>query len=90
LKAKIFSSTLKNALVYYSAGAVNVKSEVVGLDPAQYFPLPVWVARFLLVCDTKNGKNVPNVHKMYQIVIKYPKCPLNIPNGHKIYQHFPI
>jgi hypothetical protein len=29
-----------------------------------------------------------NEHKMYQIVIKYPKCPWNIPSGHKIYQHF--
>jgi hypothetical protein len=37
-----------------------------------------------------NRKNVPNEHKMYQMVIKYPKCLLNIPNGHKIYQHFPI
>jgi hypothetical protein len=33
------------------------------------------VARFLLVHDTKTGKNVPNQHKMYQMVIKYPECP---------------
>jgi hypothetical protein len=33
------------------------------------------VARFLLVHDTKTGKNVPNEYKMYQMVIKYPKCP---------------
>jgi hypothetical protein len=32
------------------------------------------VARFFLVHDTKTGKNVPNEHKMYQMVIKYPKC----------------
>jgi hypothetical protein len=42
------------------------------------------VARFFLVHDTKNGKNVPNGNKMYQILIKYPKCQLNIPKGHKI------
>jgi hypothetical protein len=29
---------------------------------------------FSLVHDTKTGKNVPNEHKMYQMVIKYPKC----------------
>jgi hypothetical protein len=28
-----------------------------------------------LVHDTKTGKNVPREHKMYQMVIKYPKCP---------------
>jgi hypothetical protein len=27
----------------------------------------------------QKGKNVPNEHKMYQMVIKYPKC-------HKIFQ----
>jgi hypothetical protein len=37
-----------------------------------------------------SGKNVPNEHKMYGTVIKYPKYPRNIPNGYKIYQHFPI
>jgi hypothetical protein len=30
------------------------------------------VARFFSVHDTKTGKNY---HKMYQMVIKYPKCP---------------
>jgi hypothetical protein len=34
--------------------------------------------------------NVPNEHTMYQMVIKYPKCPWNIPSGHKTYQYFPI
>jgi hypothetical protein len=47
------------------------------------------VARFLLVRDTKTGKNVHNEHKLYQMIIKYPKCPLNVQDGHKIYQHFP-
>jgi uncharacterized protein YdaU (DUF1376 family) len=32
-------------------------------------------ARFLLVHDTKAGKNVPNEHKMYQMVIKFPEWP---------------
>jgi hypothetical protein len=35
-------------------------------------------------------KNVPNKHKMYHMVIKYPKCPINISNGHTIFKHFPI
>jgi hypothetical protein len=49
------------------------------------------VARFFLVHDTKSGTNVPNEHKMYQMVIKYTKYPyVNIPNGHKIFQLFPI
>jgi hypothetical protein len=29
---------------------------------------------FSLVKDTKTGNNVPNEHKMYQMVIKCPKC----------------
>jgi hypothetical protein len=33
------------------------------------------VARFFLVLDTKTGKNGPTRHKMYQRVIKFPKCP---------------
>jgi hypothetical protein len=33
------------------------------------------VARFFLVHGTKNMKNIPNEHKMHQMVIKYPKCP---------------
>jgi hypothetical protein len=43
-----------------------------------------------LVHDTKTGKNVPNEHEMYQMVIKYPKCLWSILNGHKMYQQFPI
>jgi hypothetical protein len=42
------------------------------------------------VRDTKTIKIVPNEHKKYQMVIKYPKCPLNIPKASKIHQHFPI
>jgi hypothetical protein len=48
------------------------------------------VARFVLVHDTKNGKNQPNEHNMYQMVKKYPKCPKYIPNGRKMYQQLPI
>jgi hypothetical protein len=48
------------------------------------------VARFFFVNITQTEKNVPNKHKTYQMVMKYPKCLYNIPNGHKIYQHFPI
>jgi hypothetical protein len=33
------------------------------------------VARFLPVHNTKTGQNVPKKHKMYQMVINYPKCP---------------
>jgi hypothetical protein len=45
---------------------------------------------FSLFMIPKPEKNVPNEHKMYQMVIKYPKCLYNIPNGPKIYQHIPI
>jgi hypothetical protein len=40
-----------------------------------YLHHPTRVARFLLVHATRTEKNVPNEHKMYQMVIKYPKCP---------------
>jgi hypothetical protein len=33
------------------------------------------VSRFFLARDTKTRKNVPNEHKIYQLGIKYPKCP---------------
>jgi hypothetical protein len=33
------------------------------------------VARFLLVQNTKTGKNIPNYHKMYQMTIKYFQLP---------------
>jgi hypothetical protein len=46
--------------------------------------------QIFLVHDTKNGKNIPNEHEMYQIVIKYLKSLLIIPNGHKKYQQLPI
>jgi ribosomal protein S27E len=32
------------------------------------------VARFFLVHETKTGRNIPNEHKLYQIIIIYPKC----------------
>jgi hypothetical protein len=32
----------------------------------------------------------PNEHKMYPMVITYPKCPENIPSGYKTYRHFPF
>jgi hypothetical protein len=48
------------------------------------------VARFFLVHDTKTGNNVPNEHKIYQMVIKYLKWPQHITNGHKIHEYFSI
>jgi hypothetical protein len=48
------------------------------------------VARFFLVHDTKTGKMYQMNTKLYQMVLKCPRCPYNIPNSHKIYQHFPI
>jgi hypothetical protein len=48
------------------------------------------VARFFLVHKTKTGQTVPKEHKLYQVVIEYPKCPWNVTGGRKIYQHFPI
>jgi hypothetical protein len=46
------------------------------------------VARYYLVHDTKTVKNVPNEHKMYPMVIKYPRCLQTIPKGHKVHRHF--
>jgi hypothetical protein len=37
--------------------------------------LGFWVARFLLVQNTKTGKIYQNDHKVYQIISKYTKCP---------------
>jgi hypothetical protein len=31
--------------------------------------------QIFFVYDTKTGKNVPNEHKLYQLVTKYTKCP---------------
>jgi hypothetical protein len=31
------------------------------------------VARFLIIQDTKNGKNIPDDHKIYQMAKKYTK-----------------
>jgi hypothetical protein len=33
----------------------------------------VRVARFVLVQNTKTGKNIPNYHELYQMSIKYKK-----------------
>jgi hypothetical protein len=44
------------------------------------------VARFFVTHYTKIRRNVPNVLKLYQMAIKYPKVPYNFPNGRKIYQ----
>jgi hypothetical protein len=41
--------------------------------------LPIRVASFFLVQNTKKGK-------IYQMGIKYFQRPYNSPNGHKIYQ----
>jgi hypothetical protein len=48
------------------------------------------VARFVLVRNTKTGKNVPNEHKLYRNGNKKSQISVNIPNGQKIYQHFLI
>jgi hypothetical protein len=44
-----------------------------GLWPKASNAVHTRVARFFMVHDTKNRKNVQNVHKMYQMVIKYHK-----------------
>jgi hypothetical protein len=36
----------------------------------------------------QNGKNIPNDHEMYQMIVRCTKCLSNIPNGHDIHQHF--
>jgi protein associated with RNAse G/E len=38
----------------------------------------------------QNRKNVDYEHKMYQMVIKYPKCQSNIQNGRKMFQYSPV
>jgi hypothetical protein len=51
------------------------------------------VARFVLIQNTKAGKNIPNYHTIYQMAItyiyqmgtKYTKWAQNIPNDHTIY-----
>jgi hypothetical protein len=59
----VFTLTVREQL----APRRNLNAATVGLF--------IRVARFFLLHDTKTGKNVPNEHKMYQIVIKYPKWP---------------
>jgi hypothetical protein len=39
----------------------------------------VRVARFFLVQYTKTWKNIPYYYKIYQMAVKYIKCPLNRP-----------
>jgi hypothetical protein len=48
------------------------------------------VARLFLVQHTKNGKYIPNDHRIERMASKYTEWPQNIPNGHKMYQHFPL
>jgi hypothetical protein len=43
-----------------------------------------------LAQHTKTGKNIPDDHKLYEIVTKYTRWPYTLPNGHKIYQYLPL
>jgi hypothetical protein len=56
---------------FFSALLKRVERISSGVDGAKLY---LRVARFFLVHYTKTGKNVPNEHKMYLMVIKYPKC----------------
>jgi hypothetical protein len=54
------------------------------------FRIVLRVARFVLVKNTKTGKNIPNYHKIYQMLIKHPNmkmlgCFINIARPSKIY-----
>jgi hypothetical protein len=55
---------------FFSALLKRVERISSGVDGAKLY---LRVARFFLVHYTKTGKNIPNEHKMYLMVIKYPK-----------------
>jgi hypothetical protein len=72
-----FSSNLSGS---YSKGVKNIRRK----PPNEGEPKPlekffsflrIRVARFFFVRDTQTGKNVPSQHKMYQMVLKFRKCP---------------
>jgi hypothetical protein len=54
-----------------------------GLPDFSWCNIPKWGKNKLhTICP----QNIPNGHKIDQMVVKYTKWPRNIPNGHKIYQ----
>jgi hypothetical protein len=55
-----------------------------------FFLTATRVARFFLVQNTKTGENIPNLHELYQISIKYNKRPQNGLSVYKIYQHLTL
>jgi hypothetical protein len=72
------ASFLKNALAYYNAAVVGVKSEIVrsAQDLLAHRPgLPDF-----------SCYKIPKRGKIYHITTKYTKCPYNTLNGRKIEQ----
>jgi hypothetical protein len=68
----------KKSTFFFKNVSLNQKRRVFFCHFSRCYKLSVvaltGAARFLLVRDTKTGKNVPNAHKMDPMVIKYPKC----------------
>jgi hypothetical protein len=56
----------KNRVPTFNLSADNLMPLIIQIESR--------VARFSMVHDTQTGKNVPNEHKMYQMVITCPKC----------------
>jgi hypothetical protein len=53
--------------------------------------MEVRVARFVLVQNTKTGKNIPKDNKIYQMATKMPTGrKVGRPNGHRKYQCLPM